>query len=96
VLLASLYRHPFITYTFVVSVVFAALLGILLRVRAVGKAKGNPWFFLVPLVVPVLSYIIITSWWEKRARRGRNTRAGLRVFLRSTCFARSTPRFSSG
>ena len=56
--LASLYRHPFITYTFVVSVVFAALLGILLRVRAVGKAKGNPWFFLVPLVVPVLSYII--------------------------------------
>jgi Zn-dependent protease with chaperone function len=55
--LASLYRHPFITYTFVLSVFFAALLGVLLRVTA-GRTRVNPWLFMIPLVVPVLSYIV--------------------------------------
>jgi Zn-dependent protease with chaperone function len=55
--LASLYRHPFITYTFVLSVVLAALLGIWLRLSG-GRARVNPWLFIIPLEVPVLSYII--------------------------------------
>jgi Zn-dependent protease with chaperone function len=55
--LASFYRHPFITYTFVLSVALAALLGIWLRLSG-GRAKVNPWLFIIPLEVPVLSYII--------------------------------------
>lgn len=55
--LASLYRHPFITYTFVLSVVLSALLGVLLRARP-GGARGNTWLFSIPLAVPVLSYVV--------------------------------------
>lgn len=53
----SLFQHPFITYTFILSSALAVLVAIALRL-APPRSVHRGWLYVVPLVVPVLSYVI--------------------------------------
>ncbi|MGE5572088.1 MAG: M56 family metallopeptidase [Clostridia bacterium] len=53
----SLFQHPFITYTFVLSSALAVLAAIALRLAPQRSVHRN-WLYAAPLVVPVLSYVI--------------------------------------
>lgn len=52
----SLFQHPFITYAFLLSSVMALLVALLLRLLP-QQGSHRVWLFLIPLVVPVLSYV---------------------------------------
>lgn len=52
----SLLQHPFITYAFVLSAAMALLVALLLRLLP-RQGPHRVWLFLIPLVVPVLSYV---------------------------------------
>ncbi|NPV53227.1 MAG: M48 family metalloprotease [Firmicutes bacterium] len=53
----SLLQHPFIIYTFVLSSTLAVLTAIVLRLAS-PRGVHRTWVYMVPLVVPVLSYVI--------------------------------------
>lgn len=53
----SLFQHPFITYTFVLSSILAVFAAIVLRL-APSRGTHRMWLYTVPLVVPVLSYVV--------------------------------------
>lgn len=56
-MLQSLIQHPFITYTFILSILCAVALWIGLAVAG-KKRPRTPWLFALPMGIPILSYLL--------------------------------------